>query len=202
MNDIEWPDEAPKKKGGIPKWVWFGCGGGCLLALIAGAIAAFFMVRFVKDMQDPEKVWPLVQEALPFDERPADWEVIGGGALGTYEIVMIPPGGGPAAKLFSYTQGGQLDELFNPESVVNNIPMMSLKDMESSTVEIQGRSVRCMRFLGPDPVSLDTQPSIRVDLSGEGTRYVGFQMSMRGTDPVPDETLQGMLEPFDVWRGK
>ncbi len=202
MNDIEWPEEAPQKKRGIPKWVLFGCGGGCLLALIVGAIIGFFAFRFVKDMQDPAKVWPLVEEALPFDEQPVDWGVIGGGAWGAYQIIMIPPGGGPAATLHSYSEGMQLDELFDPDSFANNMPMMSLEDTESGTIEIQGRTVRCMRFVGPEPVNLDKLPSIRVDLTGDGTRNVCFQISVRGEEPVPDEALQGMLEPFNVWKGK
>ena len=43
--DLEWSEveEAPKKKRGIPAWVWWGCGGGCLLATAAMIIVGILI---------------------------------------------------------------------------------------------------------------------------------------------------------------
>ena len=42
MTGEEWADEpeVPKKKGGLPGWLWF-CGGGCLIAVILGLWSVF-----------------------------------------------------------------------------------------------------------------------------------------------------------------
>jgi len=204
MNDTEWPEEAPaEKKSGVPKWVWFGCGGGCLLALLLAAVASFFFMTFIRDAQDPEKVWPLVAEALPFDERPEGWTVSGGGMLGTNQIVMFPEGGKEMAMLYTFPSSEGLDELFDPESMANNMVMLSIENAEFGEIEIQGRKARTLRFEAPAPGTDETRPSLRIDLTGDGSVYACLQVSNppdRG--PVSDEDVQRMLEPFDVWRGK
>ena len=204
MNDTEWPEEAPaEKKSGVPKWVWFGCGGGCIVALLLAAVASFFFMTFIKDAQDPEKVWPLVAEALPFDERPEGWTVSGGGLMGTNQIVMIPEGGEGMAMLYTFPNSEGLNELFDPESMANNMVMLSIENAEAGEIEVQGRKARTLRFEAPAPGTDKAIPSLRIDLTGDGNVYVCLQVFKQGgTEPVADEDVRRMLEPFDVWRGK
>ena len=72
MSEVEWSaegEEAPRKKKRVPAWVWWGCGGGCLLATLVAIIASIAIGKFVKDSLDPETVWARVHEALPHDQR-------------------------------------------------------------------------------------------------------------------------------------
>ncbi|MEZ5980154.1 MAG: hypothetical protein R3F34_18340 [Planctomycetota bacterium] len=58
-------EDAPPAKGGVPKWVW-GCGGGCLLVMVA--VIGFTIWFFNKLMAEigPEAAWPVVAEVMPY----------------------------------------------------------------------------------------------------------------------------------------
>jgi hypothetical protein len=202
MSEMEWPEEAPPKKGGIPSWVWIGCGGGCLVALILAAVLSFYVTEIVKEANDPEKVWSLVEKALPFDERPEGWEVRGIGIFGTNQVMMNPPNEPAVVMLQYFEERAGLEELIDPDSTANNLVLMGIEDAEPGEIEVQGRSARCLRFISPTPGADVEAPSIRVDLSGEGVLYVSFQVILPGEQPIPDELVRKLLEPFDVWRGK
>ncbi|MAB79978.1 MAG: hypothetical protein CMJ89_11555, partial [Planctomycetes bacterium] len=176
MSEMEWPEEAPPKKGGIPNWVWIGCGGGCLVTLILVAAGSFWVMGAFKQAKDPEMVWPIVEKALPFDERPEGWEVSGLGILGTNQVMMDPPNESAVIMLQYFDERAGVEELFDPDSTANNIVFVGIEDAELGEIEIQERSTRCLRFISPTPGSDVQAPSIRVDLSGEGALYVCFQV--------------------------
>jgi hypothetical protein len=44
MAESDWQDpEAPRKRR-VPSWVWWGCGGGCLLFTVLGIVAVVLIV--------------------------------------------------------------------------------------------------------------------------------------------------------------
>ena len=160
-------------------------------------------VYFVGDAKNPEKVWPAVAEALPFDERPEGWDVtMVFDFFGTTQIILDKQDG-EMAMLYTFPNAEGLNELFDPESMANNMAMLSIEDAELGEIEVQGRTVRALRFNAPAPGTDKVVPSLRVDLTGDGNEYICYQVFMqRSQEAVTDEVVQGMLEPFDVWRGK
>ena len=49
----EWVEKAPKKRG-LPRWIWFTCGCGSLLALLGAGGLMFFSWRIFEKGTDPE----------------------------------------------------------------------------------------------------------------------------------------------------
>jgi hypothetical protein len=207
MSEVEWSaegEEAPVKKKRVPSWLWWGCGGGCLLAVIAMIAISLLGVRFFKDATDPEKVWPAVQALLPFDERPEGWTAGGKTVFGVGQYHLRPPGGEPYMILHRMPGPAERDALLDPESPQNKGigGFGKIQDPEKGTVEIQGRGAPCLRFRPWVPGDENDVSTIRVDLTGEGDQPVLVEIVVEGSEPVSDETVQELLEPFDVWRGK
>ena len=208
----EWGDEGgapPKKKGGIPKWVWIGCGGGCLLALIAIAALGIFAFSVGKKFTDPEYAWEQLETLLPYDERPAGYTPLGGGFFKTENYVIKADGSQLFAILMRLPGSSEFDDVFDPDSMSNRGVMGfgEITDAEHGTIELQGRETRCMRFNAWVPESAKEEgyegASIRVDLKGEGANYVLIQFTLSGDgERVEDEDVIAFLEPFDVWRDR
>jgi hypothetical protein len=53
----------------VPVWAW-GCGAGCLLMVLLAIAGTWYIVKVAEREFGPEAAWPMVQEVLPFDERP------------------------------------------------------------------------------------------------------------------------------------
>jgi hypothetical protein len=156
MTETTWEgeaSEAPPKKKGMPKWLWF-CGGGCLIMVVIAAIGAFFVVRSVQEMVDPETQWAQLSEVLPYEERP-DYEIIGipfmkfiPGFDGMWTLMVQHDTSG-SIMAFS---GGEVsaEDLFDPEQ--NEIDFgeltgnMGQHDFEVGTITVQGRELTIARF--------------------------------------------------------
>ncbi|MEW6073683.1 MAG: hypothetical protein AB1726_13955 [Planctomycetota bacterium] len=211
MSDVEWTEEAeeaPRKKRRIPKWVWIGCGGGCLLAVGLAVAAAVAGTLFFQKGKDPEYVWPRVDRVLPFDERPAGYRAYGQSIAGTETWFLLDEAAGRMIFVQVFPNRAALDDLFDPESRSNRglFGVGGISDAEPGEVEIQGRSTRCLRFFPWVPGSAkedSDEPqgaTIRVDLSGDEERYVSVQITLPTREErVSDELVRELLQPFDVW---
>ncbi len=206
MSEVEWSEEseeAPRKKRGIPKWVWLGCGGGCLVALILAVVLVVLGFKAWDKMRDPEYTWENVVKILPYDERPEGYQpVVGMGIFGQSTFVFEVGELGTVMNVQSVANHEGLDMQFDPDSMVNKI---GITDTEVGTIELQGRETRVMRLQrwAPDSDEGEGGGSIRVDVTGDGSVYAFVEIiSNRGDGSVSDELVQDILEPFDVWRGK
>ena len=154
MSDVGWGSDhlEPPKKRKIPIWV-LGCAGGCMFALGAAAVGAFFVKNKVMDWIDtqskPEVQWPKLVEVLPFDEVPAGFSIS--------RIIPIVD----IWQLDSLTEDLVVFVFAGPEhanaspwgkwfSDPKKAPMFQLQDGELEAVEgklvIQGREVRSVRI--------------------------------------------------------
>jgi hypothetical protein len=212
MSELEWSSEgeaAPKKKRGIPAWVWIGCGGGCLLTVIVVAALAFFVKQGIEKGMDPDFVWGEIHEVLPHDERPTGYEPMFGFALfdaGQLTVMVDDP-----PMMMVVTRVGssrELDQQFDPEARVNKgaFGVGAISGAEEGELELQGRSVRVLRFQAWTPDSGEEQvgTSIRVDVSGGavGHAFVHLMSVAHDVDRITDEQVVEVFEPFDVWRGR
>jgi hypothetical protein len=168
---------------------------------------------------DPEKAWEHTQELLPHDQRPEGWDARGLVLRGFGTIILTPPRQRtpdgkdvPADGILIVTRfrtREELDAAFDPGSLQNRglLGFGEIRDPEPGTIEIQGRTVRCLRFKAWLPDYARDEPgdgsSLRVDVTGQGPRPVVVQIVRQGEEEkVPDELAQELLKPFDVWRGR
>jgi len=208
MTEVEWSEEsesAPKKKGGIPKWVWIGCGGGCLL-LILGTIAVTIAgAIWVKDAADPEKQWPKLQQVLPFEERPATLDL--GMGMGIPFVMDQYVLSNHAEKYtatimnFKAAASGDFDQMFRADPDNAPFGLGAPVEPEVGELGIQGESVRTLRFktLGGQGMVDQLGPGIRVDLSRPGRTLMVELRRMGNQDPLTDESIIAFFDNFDVW---
>jgi hypothetical protein len=86
MTEVEWGSEskeAPKAKKRIPGWLWF-CGGGCALAVLVAIVAAIVFAKMASNMMNQEKQKAELAQALPYDDLPADWKILGTGVFAKF----------------------------------------------------------------------------------------------------------------------
>jgi hypothetical protein len=208
VNDADWGEEGPKKSSkGIPPWVWWGCGGGCLLLTLLVIASAVFLGKWVHDASDPDKAWSGVQELLAFDERPADWTAFGTQVMGHSFYLLTAPGDGRHLLVQGFRDQEQLDALFDPEfrEAQNFFGYGRRLEPEAGTIQIQGREVRCLRFRGAlTPERREDRPGrgVQLDLSGEGTPTVVIVSDRDAEGPISEELVSELLKPFDVWRNR
>jgi hypothetical protein len=206
MSEVEWSEESggvPARKRGIPKWVWFGCGGGCLLVTLVVAAIAVFGYRMVEDASDPEKQWPLLQNVLPFDERPESIDLTGFPIPGVMrQFVLIDNEHGIQGSVMSFysARGDEISQMFDPDGSSAPFGLGAPVDGEAGQMEIQGQSVPYLRFQ-----SIKGQPGlgpgIRIDLTPvDASGRVAELRRMRGDERITDEDVRAFFEPFDVWR--
>lgn len=205
-------DDAPRPKGGIPKWLWLGCGGGCLLAVLAAVAAIILGVGFARKIADPEYRWGQLQEVLPHDERPEGYDVfyVPIPFTGQEQFVLTADDQPVQGLLYRVPNERALDDFFDPESQVNRGVggVGRISDPEESTFELQGREVRALYFKKWIPESAREEhslegPTVRLDLTGEGSVHVAMEFTQYGDDDRVDaEDVREFLEPFDVWRGR
>lgn len=207
MTEVEWSEEgeeAPRKKGGVPKWVWIGCGGGCLLALLGGLALAIASVLWFQGATDPEKQWPRLQEILPFEERPTDLQL----ALGTPipfvmdQFVLQDDEESYTATVINLkgTAASGFDDMFGEDSDAP-FGLGAPVEPELGELEIQGQTVRVLRFRTVKGQGLveELGPGIRVDLSRTGRALMVEFRRNKSKDPVTDEAVVQFFAHFDVW---
>src|SRR5688572_30506234 len=74
----DWGDieNVPKQKRGLPKWLLF-CGGGCLVALVLGGIAGYFVFKLIEEGKDQDVQYPKLEQHIGLDHRLSDYELFG-----------------------------------------------------------------------------------------------------------------------------
>lgn len=206
MQESDW-GEAPKPKKRIPTWAWWTCGGGCLVALIAAGALAFFFASLARKATDPEAVWAGVAEVLPHDEPPLGWEAAMGFnvmGVGQYQLVPAKPSG-CLFQVQTFPDGSQIDIALDPESHQNVgvFGVGALREAEQGSFVLQGREVRCLRFLGGVP-GASGGAGVRLDLSGGSAAPHAYVQILipRASEKLTDEEVQELFLPFDVWRGR
>jgi len=208
--------EAPKK-GGVPRWVWWGCGGGCLITILAVAVGLFLAAQALKKAADPEVQWPKVAEVLPFDERPVDLKLAMGMDLivqQQFTFVHRPTGW----QVQLTVQGGEMGsqtryQFFEAEEFVfpDSIPgLMDFGEPVRSTVVVQGRELDMVSLslemggliqsMAGDETDDLEMGMVFVDLTGEDADgCVYLQITQEGSGgSVTEEWLGEMLAPFQI----
>jgi hypothetical protein len=217
MTETQWAEEGPGKplRKSLPKWVWF-CGGGCLLALIAGVIIAVLLVRSVKDFADPVKGWAELQRIIPADDPPPP-------EFEAHKLPLVPFD----AVIVSYRNDTQLQfqrhkgedasemrqQMFESETPTfpKSLVVMSFQDLSSGTVDIQGREIRIVRLrsqlegfaksMAGDQAKEAEQYMLFADVTPEGRSneivFLQIQRPVRQGE-LDDETLREMLAPFHI----
>ena len=187
--------EAPrKKKGGIPTWVWVGCGGGCLLIIIAIVVLGFLGKQFVENAMDPEKQLPNLQQVLPFEEQPANLEMNMGmdmfGAFQQYVLTDTDTGYMAIVYVFGAEAEQEVYELLkeNPRSSRFTKGMGSLEGFEEISMQLQGEKVRGIQFTGVKGPEQDVVGSgARINLHEAGIDGCVVELRKPGEDEPPSE---------------
>lgn len=192
--DDEPERDAPRRRG-IPRWAWITCGSGCMLAMITIAVVTIAGYRVIRTGTDPEQQWPKLAEVLPYDERPEHLSLEFGFSIGTDQFHLRDGRTGAAAVITAMPDPGAVDALLDadPQTVFG---MGGPLDPESGELELQGRTVRALRFSSIRGTG--KEPGIRLDLGQRGKSWRVAELKMR--QPPTDEDVQAFFEPFDVWR--
>jgi hypothetical protein len=205
VSEQAWGDEesvsAPRKRT-VPKWVWWGCGGGCLVATLIVALVSVFMFRTVRESMDPEKQWPKLAEVLHFDERPDLDLNVGIGFAGVDRFILQDRSGERMGTVLAYPPAarGELDKFLSPDGELP-FGMGRLREAEEGTITVQGREVPALRFAGVESEPEPFGAGIRIDLSGSGAPR-GFELRRLKAEAVTDADVETFLAQFDVWRGR
>jgi len=212
--DDDWAETTapPPKKKGIPGWLMF-CGGGCLIAMILGAIGTFFLVGEVKKAMDPEAQWARLEEAFEIEGRPTELTPMFGVSLGM-DFWMFQDSRGYVAVIYDFgeSQAEGRDELFSEDFTGGGVPGLSkIEDPTVAEVLVQGRALPVVHFQNQGGFNAGGSEvngqggACFVDITPEDS--LGFQMVflMRdpgqgnaSNDPIPDQAIQDFLEPFVI----
>lgn len=217
MSESTWGEgesTPPPKKKAIPTWLWF-CGGGCLLAVIAGIIGITLLVSWAKDAvqqaTDPEVQWPKLEQVLPYDQRPPELDLKFGWSVGV-NMYYFDDSRGYAAILIGLPMHDERerDKMMNPNTSTGFMGVGNRKDATAGKVAVQGRSLDVLRFHhmggsassgGPSGApKVGSGPSVMVDLTKDTDPGLLFLQLVRlhSAEPVSDEDIQTFLKPFHV----
>jgi len=215
--ELEWGEEEalPRKKRGcfLPTWLW-GCGGGCVLALILSIGGGIYCVGQVKNMLDPAVQWPRLQKVLPYEEQPAHLQMISGMQMfGMENYVLMDFEIGMTATIYYFDNVDSDDAeearraFFDPEIDVGFMGMGEREDEKLGTIRIGSRDRQVMRFIQKN-ISFGTEelqkqnagPSAAVDITAEedpGLLLVVF-MQPGGEFDIPDDDILDFFADFHV----
>lgn len=211
LDEDEWLDEEPRSRGGLPGWAKF-CGCGCLLAIALFVTLAFVVGRQMKRGFDEEVQWQALEQALPFDARPAPIAPVFGLEWPT-PFILVNDERGYMWIVRSQEDDGAvfLESIFGAGDGPPD-PILNFEDVgedEASTVLVQGRELRVRRILQGGVPVLDLMAgkdgstggqSILVDLTPAGSKgmLVVFIVAVDTEEPISDEELRELLAPFQV----
>ena len=202
----DWGAEERGERRGVPAWVWWGCGGGCLLAVLALVSVLALGGSLLKRAFDPEQAWSGVAELLPHEQRPEDWEAVGATQFGVGFYLLRPPAQHAFVIVQRARDRAEVELLLEPDSPADagwKLILEGARDHQVGTFELQGRSAPCLRFLGTFPGDEERAPVpaqvVRIDVSGEGPPTL-LHVILPGAEG--DEAVRELLAPFDVWRGR
>jgi hypothetical protein len=205
----DWGPEERGERRGVPAWVWWGCGGGCLLALLALVGLLALGGSLLKRAFDPEQAWSGVAELLPHDERPADWEAVGASQFGVGFYFLRPPDQNALLIVQRARDQAEIELLLEPGSPADagwEWILEGARDHPVGTLELQGRAARCLRFASTfdDFESQVAVPAhvVRLDVSGSGPPTLLHVVLGAGAGADGDDGVRALLAPFDVWRGR
>jgi hypothetical protein len=205
----DWADEpaVPPKKRGLPGWLMF-CGGGCLIAVILGAIAGYLLVREVKEAMDPEAQWERLGESIAYDARPPELNMMFGWNVGV-DVWVVEDKRGYIAIIYDFgeSEADSRDEIFSENFKGGGVPGLSnIDDPEVGEVMVQGRALPIVRFQNQGGINFGGQEEVAgqgaacfLDLTSEGDPGFKMLFLMRATggkEPIPDSAVQDILEPF------
>lgn len=215
MAETTWTEEGagvPKKKG-IPTWLWF-CGGGCLLAVLIAVVVVGLGVRWAKTAMDPDVQKQKFAKILPYDEWPKEMRPIFGAQLvGEQYTFQDSRGFQEQVQLHRGREGVEgRKQMFqtNPPQFPKNLVVMKFEDLAPGTVEVQGRTLALIRmrmeFSGVFGQMLPAEARNQmgsmafVDLTPEGLDGMMLMQltRMKGKEPITDEEIRTILEPFHV----
>lgn len=215
MAETTWTEEGqgiPKKKG-IPTWLWF-CGGGCLLAVLVAVVVVGLGMRAFKTATDPEVQKKKVALILPYDEWPKEMRpMFGFQVVGEQYTFQDSRGFQEQIQLHRGRDGVDgRKQLFqsNPPKFPKDLVVMKFEDLAPGTVDVQGRSLAVIRMrmefsgvLGqvmPAEAKNQMGPMAFVDLTPEGLEGMMLMQVTRtkGADPISDDEIRTILEPFHV----
>jgi hypothetical protein len=205
MADVEWGEEqeTPRKKKGIPGWVWWGCGGGCLVVTLIAVAVVVAGTFFFRGAIDPEKQWPRLAEVLAYDQRPEHLSLEFGMGIGADQFHLVDHAAGLRAALIQYpsSASSEYKQTMDPDFGVMGLGKMV--DARTGTLEIQRREVPFVRFerVKPEPEGA-VGPGIRLDLTGETGKPRTLELRKLRVEPLGDEEVLAFLSCFDVWRGR
>ncbi len=192
--DDELERAAPRRRG-IPRWAWITCGSGCLLAMITIAVVTIAGYRVIRTGSDPERQWPRLAEVLAYDERPEHLSLEFGLSIGADQFHLRDDRTGAALVITAMPDPTAADGLLDPDPQTL-FGMGEPLDPESGELELQGRTVRILRFASIRGAG--KEPGVRLDLGQRGKSWRVAELKMR--EPPTDEDVQAFFEPFDVWR--
>lgn len=210
MSDYDDVDARPKKKGGIPTWLWLGCGGGCLGLLLIGAIFAWMGKGMVENMTDTERHWPELQKVLPFEERPDDLEMLMGMKIpftGMKQYLLMDQVEGRQATVYVMSKNvdEMIDELMAAKPRGTIAGLGNMKDAESVDFTIQGEVVPSMTFtgikgqdFGPEEGRMGS--GVRVNLHDAGLEGVLVELRSIGSEePWTELEVEEFFSRFRLW---
>lgn len=205
----DWPAEERGARRGVPSWVWWGCGGGCLLAVLALVGLLALGGSLLKRAFDPEQAWSGVAELLPHDQRPEGWQAVGTSQFGVGFYFLRPPDPATLVIVQRARDHAEVELLLQPDSPADagwKWLLEGVRDHQVGTLELQGRTTPCLRFAstfggfeGQDPVPAHV---VRLDVTGSGPPTVLHVVLGADAAGEGDEGVRALLAPFDVWRGR
>lgn len=217
--ELEWggEEDLPKKKRGcfLPVWLW-GCGGGCLLAIVLSIGGGIYCVGKAKAFIDPEVQWPRLQKVLPFEERPDHMQMVYGVQIfGMENYVLMDFERGFTATIYYFDDGDSEDAeearqaFFDPEIQIGFMGMGEREDEELSTIRIGSRDRTVMRFFQSNAgmafgneefAAASSGPSASVDITSEEDPGLLVVVFMQGGAELPlrDEEIRAFFEGFFV----
>lgn len=198
----EWANEpeVPKKKKGLPGWLWF-CGGGCLIVVVLAAIGAIFAVKQFEGFTDQTVQWEKLSASVEIDVPPEGWsfhkmpmvpfdQFIFTGAGGSTFTLMImePPGAAEMEEIFS--------EDFDGGAVMG---LQEVKDIEHGSILVQGRELRVVHFI-QKVVMQGESDGAYIDITPEDSE--DFWLLVAATpaklDAITDDYIRDFLLPFHI----
>jgi hypothetical protein len=204
----EWGDERPAERKGLPPWVLWGCGGGCLLLLLFAVGTMVLGAVVLRRAQDPERAWAGVAELLPHDARPEGWQAVGTSFFDVAFYFLRPPGPEAILVVQGVRSAHEAELLLAPESPDLGFQwfLHGVRNAEAGTLELQGRPASCLRFeatfSGPGTSEPFGARGLRIDVSAGGAPTVLHLFVAADESEAADARARELLEPFDLWRGR
>lgn len=180
-----------------------------------GGIGAFVLFKvgkeFVEEARDSEKQWPKLQQLLPFDERPAGYELDWGSSF-LMETYVLKDGKGLVGVVmrFKESDSESVDaQLMNPEFSGSFMGMGGRKDLRKGVVQMQGATFDVLRFhqteaqAGPgggEPGAPAFSAYVRLTEAGDTRPVVVQLLAIGATEPIGDDQIREFFAPFHVGR--